>query len=425
MTLTPKETACLMLKAGEATVGYVRVTLHEVSLQCRKSSLFFTRDHDVKVHSQHLCATVGSCYPDRCAKILAEETIPEFDGKSNLLPGTTHCQEHCGCWWCGCWHCGSSCIFHRHFASPTHDEDIYEVFRCLAWEPRAVVRVEIQRANIVEDQRFVLLPNLAEIRPDFQINVDIPTMPPMPILSHPFIASNISAAIIDEMDLPKLRQLSCDSEEDAKEFRCNLNSDTCECGFYDELDCKCQKSSVEKMFDSHEGLLPMNTPTMTIYEEKRQISAHFHQQISAKISLHLQNFNVATLIQKTQCTIEIRSINGCYDCKTAAEIKYVCKSSNAIIGHARCLHTHFIVQCGSDDEEKTTHANFDYQNINQNCNLTCTTEITKFHVNATLNYVSYHVEAKYKNARTTWLAGSRENGVSLDTLLFAFGGASV
>lgn len=128
LTLTPSNhlSQLLIKRSDGLPMGSIDIVVDDIAVECQKSSEFFSRSHEVLVHSSKRCPKQGSCVGNACANTKFDSQIPELESANNY-PGNSYCIDSCSFLMCGCALPTTSCIFFRTHAVE-RSKKIFEFF---------------------------------------------------------------------------------------------------------------------------------------------------------------------------------------------------------------------------------------------------------------------------------------------------------
>ncbi|KAK6027214.1 hypothetical protein OSTOST_06757 [Ostertagia ostertagi] len=249
---------CLELRHGNVTIGHIKVTRISEHLACKKVSLFWIRDTRQQVDHNVRCRGLGSCHDDVCESLTPSDMIPELNS-SALYPGYSGCSIQCSGVNCICPIPFRACTFYRVSHIPLSSQ-IYEVFRCAAWEPDLIFEIEVEVYNSRKRERLSLIPYVAKNFADFKFTV-ISTQMPQTLPHQKFAQSgNETLLIPDEF----LFSVTCDTQANAQ-----YNFSSCDNKLYCACDvtgikpsCRCPHFPLTQIRENHNSVLPHNSNLM-------------------------------------------------------------------------------------------------------------------------------------------------------------------
>ncbi|KIH60745.1 integrase core domain protein [Ancylostoma duodenale] len=186
---------CLQLQHGESLHHVLKITIQGVVLRCRKETLYFTRNTEVKVQYRKRCPHMGTCTGTKCAKITSESKEEELE-LANKYQGITYCTESCGGLGCSCGYPSSGCLFYRIYHIPT-DDHVYEIFDCPSWYDKVTINLQQSEGKRKPLNYTVeLQPHVRKRLGNAKLEVKSLTWKPMSITTKRFITNGISTAYL-------------------------------------------------------------------------------------------------------------------------------------------------------------------------------------------------------------------------------------
>ena len=369
------ESCMVIVNDKKEPLGTLALRVENLETVCNKDTLYYTRDHEIRVQSHHRCSHCGSCDDnDYCKRITADTIIPEFDGDARTAPGFTSCYSACGCVTCGCFFCSASCVFSRMYAMPT-SSTIYEVFRCPSWDVRITLHVSLQYNNVDISHSFTVLPGEQYTLPNVPVSVTVlsSSLPPLPILGTDFISDGTRTAIVtanppNHFTGGLVGQLQCSSRYRATEFKCKFRPQICSCSQASRsLLCACPSGNVH---DTIETYLPTTYHNIEFLPDKNTILARIGLS-QLQVQTTFAGLQLSVLRQDHRCDVTPLSLSGCLSCGEGAEFKYKCRSSQATTAIIQCGNSIGTIECGSTDEIFKTTLLLNSRTVAINCTTHC------------------------------------------------------
>ncbi|KHJ88460.1 integrase core domain protein [Oesophagostomum dentatum] len=377
---------CLKLKHGITLSHFLKITLMEVVLRCRRETLYFTRNTEVHVKHSKRCPHMGTCTGAKCAKITPETLVEELE-EANNFTGITYCSESCGGLGCSCGFPSSGCLFYRIYHVPT-DGNIYQVFSCPTWFETVKVKYQEFKGNRKTISSVLeLKPNAIKHFGSTTLEVTSLSRSPLEILGKRFISNNDATAYIhDETSF----SYACVGNP-AGNLTCNIK-DTCTCNpAEDSVNCYCSQNNVTQ-FMKLSNSLPIPIPNGVIRTEGiNHIPTVRSQDTSAEIAIVFDasvNAVNQEIIEFT-CNIIPEEITGCYSCMKGATANVICFSNEPkTTAQVSCSSQEFTLLCSPRGTRNEIKLFFNAAKVNEQCAALCGSKTTIFHLKTTLNYVN-------------------------------------
>jgi hypothetical protein len=391
--------ATLLIKTPEGKpLGSLKIST-DVSLECQKTSRFFSRSTSFRTHSAKRCPAQGSCHGDACSRTTLKSKVSEL-AMVNDLPGVTHCVDSCSWLECGCGLPTSSCLFFRTVAVASSPE-VFEFFSCPAWKYTANIQMELAKQPPQPAQHFKarLQSGMIQHFNSVRISLGAVSSPPLPILAKKFGTNGKQAFIFDDVD-PKFQ---CPSRESAAKMTndCEVSADVCDCAVTDPtVSCNCVDGQLERHLKPSPTLLPIQSEEFLLrYKDGRLFSTVPHADLTLQVMV--RGLTLSAAFDNVSCLVEEATLSGCYNCLVGATLNYRCSAQGGTaLAHVSCsTEQMFDLQCGGG--KAATRIQFQQSVIDTACEVTCPGGVSSFQLKGDLVYVAQMTITEYITTRST------------------------
>ncbi|TKR89590.1 hypothetical protein L596_013669 [Steinernema carpocapsae] len=359
--------ACINFVANGTRKAELTLKWKHVTLKCKPRTLTFTRNTGRELVSSKRCWQAGSCVENVCAEIRPDNnTLPELK-KGNPHPGITSCAESCGWWGCDCALARSGCAFFRLFFPPVNDK-IYKHFDCPMWEEELVLDWEIVYVDDPGANRgtLKLKPNIPQRTSTFKATVTLLEPVYISMLHDSFLATENEVIKETEAHV-QLR------DKGIRHDRWNYN--------------------ITDMMADVTKRLPLSMYNMKLEqnrEDTSKIQAIVKNAVESELILDFHhNITVQnSRVISDQCSMEMQSLQGCYDCKEGAIGNATCTTQHYnLTAIVMCEDAAFAIPCHTSGAEMSLRFHYESADIDELCQVFCGGAANTFSVQGTLNYV--------------------------------------
>ncbi|CAD6191217.1 unnamed protein product [Caenorhabditis auriculariae] len=367
-----KREACLQITHDNTTLREVRAEWLNLTLECSKEVLTFTREAEYNVLSVKRCPRMGSCSGEKCSNITRQSLIPEL-AQVNNFTGITGCSESCGGPGCDCFYLSSGCLFYRIYMKPVNNK-IHTLFRCSEWKEKLFVKWTTTEINSYKPAStstvLVLRPNIEVLTRHAKITLSSLHTPNVPFTNSWFIQTDQSIATWPQEKWPDLR---CRDWLAAENMNCTL-IENCRCSPAETImRCTCKNLNISAHMSSFGNQLPINTPSWTMKSAKKGPKLYFDSATTTEITLRTtEKIDVTIIRHEDNCQIETTHVSGCYGCKKGAETMVTCFSeTKQLMGEIKCSETAFTVPCSKTGSTTQIRFYVDQAHFQENCTIQC------------------------------------------------------
>ncbi|AEL29689.1 polyprotein [Uriurana virus] len=318
---------CLLIKGhtdSQKTLISVKTVSSEIV--CREGQSFWTGQFTPKCVSSRRCHGVGECYDDLCQSWNDNKTSIEFSGVSkNEKMSENKCLEQCGGIGCGCFNINPSCLFVHCELQSTRKEAI-RVFSCVDWVHKLTLLV-------TDSQGSSEKVSLSSMGTKFfkwgslTLSLDAEVISGSNSLL--FMQNGEGGfSIADEQfsDIPRegyIGEVRCSSEAAVISAHSSCKRAPNLIKYKPIMDmAECTTNLVDPFTMFIKGSLPQtrNGKTFTSTTDQKSVQALANAQISAQISLNLDDYDVEFKEDSVSCESTFLNISGCYSCDLGARV---------------------------------------------------------------------------------------------------------
>ncbi|APG79262.1 putative glycoprotein [Hubei lepidoptera virus 1] len=323
------QTTCVNIMDGDNNInGYISIKVLSNNYYCSKSSLYKTVQAKINPKSYSYCPGASSCPSWRsCTSFLnssekQHEMFPNTINKLSLFD----CFTPGGCAGNGCMRCDNGCSFHS-IELVNSDDIIYEVFECPTWIPHLSVEVKFHNLPGMNDFETTLI----GAEPYSEDGLKLAKIADStPINNNDFCLIRDDKAIYYS-SCQKSTELFSGS---IGEIRCPTNEDAL--GLTDK--CLIAKNTVKVKSINWDAIITNNQINIKkAIQNQRLPKLHGTAMIDRfsdgtvimkntiaetyEIQFSIKNLEISIRKEKSTCSGEDLSIEGCYSCMGGATMK--------------------------------------------------------------------------------------------------------
>lgn len=381
ITLLDNTETCLVLKDPKGrTISRIRLST-VIQHTCHQRTSFYTYPVRFSTYTIRRCPGLGSCVSDYCLRTSWNTSVSEF-GEYNKLPGFSQCEEACSSLTCGCIPFGTGCRFSRTVADIDTTTGAIKIIGC-TWERELVLTVQEETAGTLQSSSHSLRAgeisrtksNLTIALHSMEISLDS-------LLHKDFALRNNEVTLLSTEGRNAAELLQCSSKN---LIQCQVNAAAQTCRTADgRVTCTPPDNRrLTDVFPRHR--LPL------MYDERRyggnttMITAF--SRGSATIQIDLNGYETILETERSKCSMDDITIEGCRSCPNGATISYSCSTDFGVhLAEVDCPSSRFTVKCGPGRTRVTT-AYFDIGTINEECSLRCPGSKTTFRISGKLTFL--------------------------------------
>ncbi|CAD6189495.1 unnamed protein product [Caenorhabditis auriculariae] len=311
-----KREACLQITHDNTTLREVRAEWLNLTLECSKEVLTFTREAEYNVLSvKRTCTSQQLHWNNWMLRIMRRTRI---------------------------------------YMKPVNNK-IHTLFRCSEWKEKLFVKWTTTEINSYKPAStstvLVLRPNIEVLTRHAKITLSSLHTPNVPFTNSWFIQTDQSIATWPQEKWPDLR---CSPAETI-------------------MRCTCKNLNISAHMSSFGNQLPINTPSWTMKSAKKGPKLYFDSATTTEITLRTtEKIDVTIIRHEDNCQIETTHVSGCYGCKKGAETMVTCFSeTKQLMGEIKCSETAFTVPCSKTGSTTQIRFYVDQAHFQENCTIQC------------------------------------------------------
>lgn len=284
----------------------------------------------------------------------------------------------------------SGCLLSRLYVIPTNNK-AYNVHGCGRWMERLNFNITLSVNDVVETKRFVLPAGRPETWKGIKVTPTGFFMPPMALSPPAFLSEGGRIAYLSEADLKKTRNLRCHSYEDAVQINCRFNQDLCSVHpDIDTTEYHCADTlALEDILENPRNMLPMQNGGQHFSLKEGEIVT-YPEEAMAHLQVVLQGFKLTAKADLNSIKVTKVDVEGCYSCSLGALVKIRCQTDyGTAMAHVTCPSGFmFPINCDSSATEQEIRLHSQRAEIDEECEATAVSALTKFRIQAHLQYVA-------------------------------------
>jgi len=214
-----------------------------------------------------------------------------------------------------------------------------------------------------------------------------------------YFVFNGSYALLSDEEFQNSKLLLCDSYNAARDMKCDMPYDICQCQAAEKrLNCACKNSFFTNAYEKR--AFPLLQPGIMLKNFQNKILAEMLQSSAVQVQVSFRDFTLENVVTKTLCYAKFLSAVGCYKCQSGMELALSCTSDHiGALAHISCQYgIDFFITCSPESETHTRRLYVSNAYIAANCSVTCSAGVTYFDFNTTLLYIPARVDSDWSSS---------------------------